>query len=61
MGIAKESTGSYQMGFATFGVLSAAALTLVVLLRQQWLVWAVVEPAGGEVGDAALEGAVHAE
>ena len=61
MGIAKESTGSYQMGFATFGVLSAAALALVVLLRQQWLAWAVVEPGKSEAGDAGLEGAVHAE
>ena len=25
MGIAKESTGSYQMGFATFGALAVAA------------------------------------
>lgn len=61
MGIAKESTGSYQMGFATFGVLSAAALVLVLVLRQQWLAWAVVEPGKSEVGDTALEGAVHAE
>ena len=60
MGIAKESTGSYQMGFATFGVLSAAALVLVVALRQQWLAWAVVEPKS-EADDSGLEGAVHAE
>jgi len=45
MGIAKESTNSYQMGFVTFGVLAAAACGLVVVLRQQWLSWAVVEPA----------------
>ena len=61
MGIAKESTGSYQMGFATFGVLSAAALVLVVLLRQQWLAWAAAEPGQSGAGDAALEGVVHAE
>lgn len=40
MGIAKESTGSYQMGFATFGVLAACACGAVVALRAQWLVWA---------------------
>ncbi|BCF98144.1 nitrate transporter [Paraburkholderia sp. PGU19] len=51
MGIAKEGTGSYQMGFATFGVLSALAFGLVVLHRARWLEWAlpkeslvVVEP-----------------
>ena len=59
MGIAKESTGSYQMGFATFGVLSAAALGLVVVLRQQWLAWAVVEHQPD--AEPSLEGAVHAE
>jgi NNP family nitrate/nitrite transporter-like MFS transporter len=40
MGIAKESTGSYQMGFATFGTLAACACMAVVALRAQWLVWA---------------------
>jgi NNP family nitrate/nitrite transporter-like MFS transporter len=51
MGIAKEGTGSYQMGFATFGVLAALAFGLVVLHRARWLEWAlpkeshvVVEP-----------------
>lgn len=57
MGIAKESTGSYQMGFATFGGISLLALVLVVTLRQKWLVWAAVEP---EIGGSELE-AVHAE
>ncbi|KDB10681.1 major facilitator superfamily MFS_1 [Burkholderia sp. lig30] len=41
MGIAKESTGSYQMGFATFGVLAALAFTLVMLHRARWLTWAL--------------------
>ena len=40
MGLAKESTGSYQVGFATFGILAAVAFTLVVALRNQWLEWA---------------------
>ena len=44
MGIAKESTGSYQMGFATFGTLAACACLAIVVLRQQWLAWA--DPAG---------------
>jgi NNP family nitrate/nitrite transporter-like MFS transporter len=41
MGMAKESTGSYQMGFATFGGLSAIAFALVVLQRTRWLEWAL--------------------
>ncbi|HTH73060.1 MAG TPA: MFS transporter [Trinickia sp.] len=44
MGIAKESTGSYQMGFATFGALAACACVAILALRAQWLVWAA--PAG---------------
>lgn len=40
MGMARQSTGSYQMGFVTFGVLAAVALALVVILHQQWLAWA---------------------
>jgi MFS transporter, NNP family, nitrate/nitrite transporter len=57
MGIAKESTGSYQLGFATFGVLAAVALTSVGILHQQWLTWAM----GGNAGSD-IEGAiVHAE
>jgi NNP family nitrate/nitrite transporter-like MFS transporter len=41
MGIAKESTGSYQMGFATFGALAFIAFVLVATLHQQWLAWAL--------------------
>jgi NNP family nitrate/nitrite transporter-like MFS transporter len=41
MGIAKESTGSYQMGFATFGTLATLAFILVAALHQQWLAWAL--------------------
>jgi NNP family nitrate/nitrite transporter-like MFS transporter len=41
MGIAKESTGSYQMGFATFGGLAVLAFILVASLQQQWLAWAL--------------------
>jgi NNP family nitrate/nitrite transporter-like MFS transporter len=44
MGIAKESTGSYQLGFATFGILATLAFVAVVILHRQWLVWSA--PAG---------------
>ena len=50
MGIAKETTGSYQMGFATFGALAACACVAVVALRAQWLVWA--SPAGAALDTA---------
>ncbi|MGN6231832.1 MAG: MFS transporter [Trinickia sp.] len=65
MGIAKESTGSYQMGFATFGALAACACVAVLALRAQWLVWAspaiaAIEPvqagATARVGQAATAG-----
>ena len=58
MGIARESTGSYQMGFATFGVLAAVAFGLVAMLQQQWLAWALPsDKAAGEldVGIAAAD------
>jgi nitrate/nitrite transporter NarK len=41
MGIAKESTGSYQMGFATFGALAACAFLAIVALRRPWMAWSV--------------------
>ncbi len=41
MGIAKESTGSYQYGFATFGVLAALACLTLGLMQEQWLAWAM--------------------
>src|SRR6266446_6702373 len=47
MGIARESTGSYQLGFATFGGLAALAFVLVGALHQQWLAWAV--PTGADL------------
>jgi len=58
MGIAKESTGSYQMGFATFGVIAAAAFGLVVLHRARWLEWALTqEPAMAPAASAVVPGA----
>ncbi len=41
MGIAKESTGSYQLGFVTFAFIAAVAFALVAMLHRQWLAWAV--------------------
>jgi NNP family nitrate/nitrite transporter-like MFS transporter len=49
MGIAKESTGSYQLGFATFGVLAALAFILVATLQRQWLAWALPAETGLEL------------
>lgn len=46
MGIAKQSTGSYQPGFATFGVLAASAFVWVVILHRQWLAWSLPQTGG---------------
>ncbi|SAL44140.1 nitrate transporter [Caballeronia terrestris] len=59
MGMAKESTGSYQMGFATFGVLATCAFGLLVALRSQWLRWAVVTMSGTTHAGARIA-SVHA-
>jgi len=58
MGIAKESTGSYQMGFATFGSLATLAVVLVAALHQQWLAWALPQEDAVAEFDTAV---VHAE
>ncbi|WP_175761797.1 MFS transporter [Burkholderia anthina] len=44
MGIAKESTGTYQAGFGIFGAIAAFALILVIVLRRQWLDWSMPSP-----------------
>ena len=41
MGMAREGSGSYQLGFITFGALAALAFALLVALQQQWLAWAI--------------------
>jgi NNP family nitrate/nitrite transporter-like MFS transporter len=41
MSMAREETGSYQPGFATFGVIAAVAFAIVATLQRQWLVWAL--------------------
>ncbi|PYO38804.1 MAG: MFS transporter [Gemmatimonadetes bacterium] len=57
MGIARESTGSYQLGFVTFGALAALAFVLVATLLQKWLAWAL--PAASDLSlDASI---AHAE
>ncbi|TDN63848.1 MFS transporter [Paraburkholderia sp. BL10I2N1] len=41
MGIARESTGSYQMGFATFGVVAGCGFLAIVALRRPWMAWSM--------------------
>jgi NNP family nitrate/nitrite transporter-like MFS transporter len=41
MGMAKESTGRYQMGFATFGLLAGCAFLSIVALRRPWMAWSM--------------------
>jgi NNP family nitrate/nitrite transporter-like MFS transporter len=57
MGIAKESTGSYQMGFATFGVLATCAFGALFLLRGQWLRWSST---ASQAHDGIAIGGAHA-
>jgi len=58
MGMAKESTGSYQMGFATFGVLAVFAFGFLLALRMQWLRWAA--PGAVAAGHGSATALVHA-
>ena len=46
MSMAKEGTGSYQLGFTTFGILAALAFALVVVLHRQWLAWSAPASTG---------------
>ena len=48
MSMAREGTGSYQPGFATFGVIAALAFLILATLKRQWLVWAL--PSETQVG-----------
>ncbi|WP_250512105.1 MFS transporter [Caballeronia sp. INDeC2] len=57
MGIAKESTGSYQMGFATFGVLATCAFSALCMLRGQWLRWSST---ASQTHDGVAIGGAHA-
>jgi len=41
MSLAREGTGGYQPGFATFSALAALAFVLVAALHRQWLAWAL--------------------
>jgi NNP family nitrate/nitrite transporter-like MFS transporter len=41
MSIAREGTGSYQLGFVTFAFIAAVAFALVAILHREWLEWAL--------------------
>lgn len=41
LGIARESTGSYQLGFAVFSALALLSFVLVTGLQRSWLSWAL--------------------
>jgi NNP family nitrate/nitrite transporter-like MFS transporter len=55
MGIAKENTGSYQLGFITFGTVAAVAFISVVVLHRQWLAWSTAPGAGMAFDSAVAE------
>ena len=54
MGMAKESTGNYQPGFATFSGLAAVAFVLVALLQRQWLTWSAPASVAGHLDGTAM-------
>jgi MFS transporter, NNP family, nitrate/nitrite transporter len=55
MGIARQSTGSYQAGFVTFGVIAAIALLLVAALQREWLAWALPAESRIKLGPAVAQ------
>ncbi len=59
MGMARESAGSYQPGFATFGSLAALAFVLVAVLHRQWLSWALPSEAGITLPGAPAAALLH--
>ena len=48
MSMAREATGGYQPGFATFGVIAAVASVTLATLQREWLAWAL--PGGSKAG-----------
>ena len=54
MGFARESAGSYRLGFATFGVLAALAFLLLLGARHAWLAWALPTELGPRVGGGTI-------
>ncbi|MEB8537463.1 MFS transporter [Acidithiobacillus ferriphilus] len=58
LGIAKEETGTYHLGFACFALLATTALGLVLAMRRHWLPWARHEVAAPDaVSPPALQNA----
>lgn len=55
MGIARETTGSYEAGFLTFAALAAIAFLLVGALHRQWLGWALPAKTVGNGGVPAAQ------
>lgn len=41
MGLARETTDSYRLGFVTFAILAAVAFAVLASLHRQWLAWAL--------------------
>ncbi len=45
LGVAREATGSYQIGFAIFSTLAALAFILITVLQRTWLTWSLAAKA----------------
>ncbi|MHB1322395.1 MAG: MFS transporter, partial [Acidithiobacillus ferrivorans] len=57
LGIAKEETGTYHLGFACFALLATTALGLVLAMRRHWLPWARHEVAAPDAISPTLQSA----
>ncbi len=55
MGLARESVGSYQLGFVAFGALATLAFLLVLGLHREWLEWALSREPTLRLAGGALE------
>lgn len=59
LGTAKETLGSYWVGFAVFGGIAAASWLMLVALRGEWLAWALPEEPEADDEALPLEGATE--
>jgi MFS transporter, NNP family, nitrate/nitrite transporter len=59
LGTARESFGSYGIGFAIFGGIATVAWLVLLALRSEWLVWALPEPDDDATQSLPMNGATE--
>jgi NNP family nitrate/nitrite transporter-like MFS transporter len=58
LGLARESAGSYQPGFAVFAALAVLAFVMVAVLHNHWLTWALPGSTEVRLDTPVIEGAL---